>query len=41
MITLAADTTLHVLAFGYDSDRGAGSYQLDDLTITTVQLQAS
>lgn len=28
--------TLHVYAFGYDSDRGAGSYILDSLTVTAV-----
>lgn len=37
-ITLDKVTTLHVLAFGYDSDRGAGSYTLDDLTVTAVPL---
>ena len=30
--------TLHVYAFGYDSDQGAGSYALDSATITAVQL---
>lgn len=30
--------TLHVYAFGYDSDSGAGSYALDAATITAVQL---
>jgi hypothetical protein len=38
VITLAADTTLHVYAFGYDSDTGAGTYVLDDLTVTATQL---
>jgi hypothetical protein len=28
--------TLHVYAFGYDSDRSAGSYTLDNLSITAV-----
>lgn len=28
--------TLHVYAFGYDSDRGSGSYTLDNLSITAV-----
>lgn len=27
---------LHIYAFGYDSDRGVGSYTLDDLTVTAV-----
>ena len=39
VITLTADSTLNVYAFGYDSDRGAGTYALDDLTVTAVQLQ--
>ena len=38
LITLTADTTLDVYAFGYDSDQGAGTYTLDDLTVTTVGL---
>lgn len=33
--------TLHVYAFGYDSDQGAGSYALDDLALTVTQLQTS
>lgn len=32
----AAGETLYVYAFGYDSDRGAGSYTLDDLSVTAV-----
>lgn len=36
LITLSAATTLHVYAFGYDSDTGAGAYVLDDLSITAV-----
>lgn len=40
VVTLAGATTLRVYAFGYDSDTGAGSYALDDLTVTAVQLQA-
>lgn len=40
VVTLTGATTLHVYAFGYDSDTGAGSYALDDLTVTAVQLQA-
>jgi hypothetical protein len=35
---LTAATTLHVYAFGYDSDTGAGSYALDDLSVTVVQV---
>lgn len=38
VVTVTTATTLHVLAFGYDSDRGAGSYSLDDLTVTAVPL---
>jgi hypothetical protein len=39
-ITLSVATTLHVYAFGYDSDRGAGSYILDDLSVTATQINA-
>lgn len=39
VITLAADSVLDLYAFGYDSDQGAGSYRLDDLSVTAVQLQ--
>ena len=38
LVTLASDTTLDIYVFGYDSDSGAGSYILDDLTVTTVGL---
>jgi hypothetical protein len=38
VITLASATTLHVYAFGYDSDRGSGSYTLDDLAVTATQI---
>lgn len=38
VITLAHDTTLHVYAFGYDGDRGAGSYTLDDLSVSATQI---
>lgn len=41
VVTLAGDTTLHVYAFGYDSDQGAGSYTLDDLSITATQINPS
>lgn len=30
--------TLHVYAFGYDSDRGSSSYALDDLSVTATHL---
>jgi hypothetical protein len=36
---LTQDTTLDIYAFGYDSDRGAGTYDLDDLTFTATQIQ--
>lgn len=39
VITLAADSSINFYAFGYDSDQGAGSYKLDDLAVTAVQLQ--
>lgn len=39
VITLTQDTTLDIYAFGYDSDRGAGTYDLDDLTFTATQIQ--
>lgn len=32
--------TLHIYAFGYDSDQGAGSYALDDLAVTATQINA-
>jgi hypothetical protein len=38
LFTLSTATTLHVYAFGYDSDTGAGSYVLDDLAITAIQV---
>ena len=41
VITLASDTTLHVYAFGYDSDQGAGSYALDDLSVTATRIKTS
>jgi hypothetical protein len=40
-ITLSANTTLHIYAFGYDSDTGSSSYALDDLTITATSLVTS
>jgi hypothetical protein len=41
LITLPSPVTLHIYAFGYDSDNGGGSYVLDDLTISTVSLATS
>ncbi|HEY2552139.1 MAG TPA: hypothetical protein VGI64_16350 [Streptosporangiaceae bacterium] len=38
LLTLNAQTTLHLIAFGYDSDTGAGSYSLEDLQFSAVQL---
>lgn len=38
VITLTTPTTLYVYAFGYDSDRGAGGYTLDDLAVTATQI---
>lgn len=35
--TIEQTTSLHVYAFGYDSDEGAGAYTLDHLTLTFVQ----
>ena len=33
--------TLYVYAFGYDSDTGAGSYELDYATVTATQLDVA
>ncbi len=38
LITLTAATTLHVYAFGYDSDYSTGSYNLDSLVLSAVSL---
>lgn len=38
IIVLPAATTLHVYAFGYDSDNGGGTYRLDDLVLSAVQV---
>jgi hypothetical protein len=38
VITLAQATILHVYAFGYDSDRGPGTYALDDLSVTATRI---
>lgn len=40
VVTLDTSTTLYVYAFGYDSDRSAGSYVLDDSTVTAVNVPA-
>jgi hypothetical protein len=39
-VTLTVATTLHIYAFGYDSDRSAGSYILDDLSVTATHINA-
>jgi hypothetical protein len=42
IIVVPADgETLHLLAFGYDSDQSAGSYVLDNLTVTATLLTTS
>lgn len=41
LVIPAGGETLHVLAFGYDSDQGAGSYVLDDLNLTATLLTTS
>jgi hypothetical protein len=38
LITLAHDTVLHVYAFGYDSDRSAGTYALENLSVTATRI---
>lgn len=40
-VTLSGATTLHVYAFGYDSDTGVGTYNLENLTVNAVQLNAA
>lgn len=32
----APNTTLHFISFGYDNDRGEGTYALDDLSVSAV-----
>ena len=39
-VTLTGTTTLHLIAFGYDSDTSAGTYKLDDLSVTATRLNA-
>lgn len=38
IITLPSPATLHVYAFGYDSDNGGAAYHLDDVTVSAVQV---
>lgn len=38
VIKLTAATTLHLYAFGYSPDKSAGTFTLDDLTVTAVPL---
>lgn len=38
VVTVPAGTVLHVYAFGYDSDQGAGSYDLEAASLDIVQL---
>ena len=38
LVTVTSATQYSLYAFGYDSDRGAGSYTLDDATVSTVSL---
>jgi hypothetical protein len=37
----AAGETLYVYAFGYDSDTSAGTYELDDLSITATDINVA
>lgn len=41
VIVPTGGATLDVYAFGYDSDHGAGSYQLDSATLTATALNAA
>lgn len=36
VVTVTQDTTMVVYAFGYDSDSGEGTYQLDGVTVTAT-----
>jgi hypothetical protein len=38
IIVLPSAVTLHVYAFGYDSDNGGATYRLDDLIVSAVQV---
>lgn len=41
IITLSAHTELFIYAFGYDSDNGAGSYDMTALTVSAVSVPAT
>jgi hypothetical protein len=41
IVVPAGGETLHVYAFGYDSDSGPGSYNLDSATLTATSLATS
>lgn len=41
VVTLAQDTTLHLYAFGYDSDSGEGTYTLDSVTVTATPINVT
>jgi hypothetical protein len=41
VVTLTQDTTMYVYAFGYDSDSGEGTYQLDDVTVTATPISVA
>jgi autotransporter adhesin len=38
-VTLTEDGDLDIYAFGYNTDHGAGTFSLEDLTVTATQLQ--
>lgn len=38
LVVLPMDTTLHVYAFGYDSDQGNAGYLLESLSLTAIQI---
>jgi hypothetical protein len=38
IVTLPSAATLHIYAFGYDSDNGGATYRLDDVTVSVVQV---
>ena len=41
VVTLTATTTMVVYAFGYDSDSGEGTYQLDGVTVTATPISVA
>lgn len=41
VVTLTAATTMIVYAFGYDSDSGEGTYQLDSVTVTATPVNVA